>query len=290
LNGRSWIEERDREKESRKQAFRRLLSVRGSVLIQVKIVGGGDGEDVIFGMPGGVQYLLVEVEAVDGDFVLAPFVGRRHLARFQHAPGPNRLARRLERGVALRVAVEQAEEVVVASGHDLLIVAGPSAFELVEDAIVLVERAQFAAQILVNLVRFHRLVFHVDVPDFDGKVVARHEIASAVAELDVGDAGDDLGEEAAVRRVFRLLEQFRVFVAKRRRPHVAIPDRAFARTVHERRAVLRMKFCGCYHFRQVFHVSGFDVDDVERLIRYLQIPQIDPQIVGTHVRLIVTVN
>ena len=208
-------------------------------MVQVEIVGGGDGEDVILGMPGGVQNLLVEVEAVDGDFVLAPFVGRRYLARFEHAPGPNGLARGLESGVVFRVAVEQPEEVVVASGHDLTVVAGPSAFELVENAVVLVERAQFAAQILVDLVRLHRFILHVHVPDFDGKVVARHEIASAVTEFDVGDAGDDLGEEAAIRRVLGLLEELRVLVAQRRRPHVAIPDRALARAVHERRAVLR---------------------------------------------------
>ena len=179
-------------------------------------------------MPGCVKNLLVEVEAVDGDFVLASFVSRRDFARFQHASGPNGFSRRLERRVAFRFAIEKPEEVVVASGHDLRVVARPGALELVEDAIVLVERAQFAAQILVHLVRLHRLVLHVYVPDFHGQVVARHEIPSAVAELHVRDAGDDLGEKATVRRVLRLLEQFRVLVAKRRRTHVAISYRTFA--------------------------------------------------------------
>ena len=60
-----------------------------------------------------------------------------------------------------------------------------------------------------------------------------------MAKLDVGNAGDDLGEETSVRRVFRFLKQFRVFVAKRRFTHVAITDSPFARAVYKRRTILR---------------------------------------------------
>ena len=46
----------------------------------------------------------------------------------------------------------------------------------------------------------------MQVPDFDREVVPRDHVTPRVGELDVGDGGDDLGEEAAIRRVFGLLE------------------------------------------------------------------------------------
>ena len=47
---------------------------------------------------------------------------------------------------------------------------------------------------------------HVQVPDFDREVVPRDHVTARVGELDVGDGGDYLGEEAAIRRVLGLLE------------------------------------------------------------------------------------
>ena len=58
---------------------------------------------------------------------------------------------RLVGDLFVRVAVKHSEEVVVGTGHDGSIVAVPTALELVENAVVLVERAQFRAQIFVNL-------------------------------------------------------------------------------------------------------------------------------------------
>ena len=52
-------------------------------VVQVEVVGGGDGEDVVLGMPGGMQNFFVEVEAVDGNFVLLAFVRHAHFARFE---------------------------------------------------------------------------------------------------------------------------------------------------------------------------------------------------------------
>lgn len=39
------------------------------------------------------------------------------------------------------------------------------------------------------------LPLHVHVPDFDGQVVTGQDVAAIVAEADIGDGGDDLGEE-----------------------------------------------------------------------------------------------
>jgi len=49
------------------------------------------------------------------------------------------------------VSVEHSEEVVVGAGHDCRVVAVPTAFKLVENAIVLVQRTKLWTQILVDL-------------------------------------------------------------------------------------------------------------------------------------------
>lgn len=89
------------------------------VLEDVQVVGGGDGDDVLVGVPRRVQDLLGEVQAVHADVVLAPLAaGGAHPARLQHGPRLAALPRRLQGDVALGVAVEHAEEVVVGAGHD----------------------------------------------------------------------------------------------------------------------------------------------------------------------------
>ena len=53
----------------------------GSVVLleQEQVVGGGHRDDVLLGVPGGVEDLLVEVQAVHGDFILFPLTARTHL-------------------------------------------------------------------------------------------------------------------------------------------------------------------------------------------------------------------
>ena len=53
---------------------------------------------------------------------------------------------------------------------------------------------------------FDRLALHVDVPDLDGEVVAGEDVAAIVGEADVGNGGDDFGEEGAGGWVFFLFE------------------------------------------------------------------------------------
>lgn len=50
------------------------------------------------------------------------------------------------------------------------------------------------------------LSLHVDVPDLDGKIVAGENVTTVMGKANVGDGGDDFGEEGAGGGVFFLLE------------------------------------------------------------------------------------
>lgn len=52
-------------------------------LVNVKIVGGGHGDDVVQRVPGSVENLPVKVQTVYADLVLLPLPTRGHFARFQ---------------------------------------------------------------------------------------------------------------------------------------------------------------------------------------------------------------
>lgn len=86
-----------------------------------------------------MQDLLVKVQTVDADFVLFPFAPGADLARLEDRLRLDDVPGRFQRDVLLAVAVEHAEEVVVAAGHDRTVVAVPAALELVEDAVILVQ-------------------------------------------------------------------------------------------------------------------------------------------------------
>ena len=88
------------------------------VLEYVEVVGGCHGDDVLGGVPGRVQDLLGEVQAVHADVVLPPLAPGAHAARLEHGPGLAALPRRLQGHVPLGVPVEHPEEVVVGAGHD----------------------------------------------------------------------------------------------------------------------------------------------------------------------------
>lgn len=117
----------------------------------------------------------------------------------------------------------------------------------------------------------------MQVPNFNTQVIPRHHVPARVAQLHVADRADDLTEEAFVVHlvVLRLLEQLRMLIAKRCRSHVAQSNRSFTTRIHEQVAVARMKLGGRDDLRQLLHVRWLDVDDVERLIGDLQVPQVD---------------
>ena len=89
------------------------------VLEDVQVVGGCDGDDVLVWVPGRVQDLLGEVQAVHADVILpALSSGGTDPPWLQDGAGFAALSRCLQGHVALGVPVEHAEEVVVGSGHD----------------------------------------------------------------------------------------------------------------------------------------------------------------------------
>lgn len=88
------------------------------VLENVQVVGGCHCNHVIFGVPGSVEDLLIEVQAVHADLVLLPLASRGHLAWFERGPRFAALPGRLQCDVPPGVAVKHSEEVVVGSGHD----------------------------------------------------------------------------------------------------------------------------------------------------------------------------
>lgn len=90
-----------------------------TILEDVQVVGGCDGDDVLVRVPGCVEDLLGEVQAVHADVVLpALSSGGTDPPWLQDGSGFAALSRRLQGHVALGVPVEHAEEVVVGSGHD----------------------------------------------------------------------------------------------------------------------------------------------------------------------------
>lgn len=60
-----------------------------------------------------------------------------------------------------------------------------------------------------HLVGLQGLALHVQVPHLGSQIVSGEQVAPAVAELDIGHGGDDLGEEGASTGVLRLLEHCR---------------------------------------------------------------------------------
>ena len=88
------------------------------VLEDVQVVGGRDGDDVLGRVPGRVQDLFGEVQAVHADVVPPPLAAHAHAPRLEHRPGLAALPRRLQGHIPLGVPVKHAEEVVVGPGHD----------------------------------------------------------------------------------------------------------------------------------------------------------------------------
>lgn len=88
------------------------------VLENVQVVGGCHSNHIIFGVPGSVEDLLIEVQAVHADLVLLPLAPCGHFARFERSPRFAALPGRLQCDVPPGVAVKHSEEVVVGAGHD----------------------------------------------------------------------------------------------------------------------------------------------------------------------------
>jgi hypothetical protein len=51
-----------------------------------------------------------------------------------------------------------------------------------------------------------------------------------------------------------------------------------------------MEFRSRYHFRQLFHVCRFDVNDIEALVLDVQIPKVDAKIVTANKRFSIAID
>jgi hypothetical protein len=96
---------------------------------------------------------------------------------------------------SLRVRWIDHEVVVVAAGHDITAVTAEDHFKLIKNAVIFVRVAESRAKMLVYWDSLNRLTLHIHIPDLDGKVVARENIAAIVRETNVGNRRDDFGEE-----------------------------------------------------------------------------------------------
>ena len=186
--------------------------------------------------------------------------------------------------------VVDAEEVVVGARHDSLGRAAPAALELVEDAVVLVERAEARAEVVVYGEGADGVRLHVHVPHLHVQVVPRQDVAPRRVEVHVRDGDDHLGEEGLVGGVLRLLEPLRVLVAQGAGAHVAEADGAGGAGVDELVAVGRVELRRGDHLGQVLHVRGLYVHDVKRLVGAVETPHVDPQVVGGEECLVVRVH
>lgn len=88
------------------------------ILEDVQVVGGRNGDDILGWVPGRVQDLLGEVQAVHTDVITPPLAAHTHAPGLEHGPGFAALSGGLQGHIPLGVAVEHAEEVVVGPGHD----------------------------------------------------------------------------------------------------------------------------------------------------------------------------
>ena len=139
------------------------------------------------------------------------------------------------RGVAVpsvTVAVDDVESAVEVARDEVVGVVSGADIELVEDALVLVEVAEFGLEWLEDLDGCHWLVRHGDVPDLkgvvasgeylDGEEVSREDVLAVAAEAGVRDGGDDFREEILLGWVFWLSERDGGVVADARLPRIKL--------------------------------------------------------------------
>jgi hypothetical protein len=71
-----------------------------------------------------------------------------------------------------------------------------------------------------------------------------------------------------------------VRVAQCRDPHVLELDEALAIAVGKKVALLRVELGRGDDLGELLHVGGLDVEDIEALVRHVQVPQVDAQVIG----------
>lgn len=88
-----------------------------SVLKNVEVVAGSNGDDVFFGMPSGMEYFFPKVQAVHADVRLFPFLPHAHAPRLQDGASLAHLPTGLQSHVTPARPVKHSEVVVVSPRH-----------------------------------------------------------------------------------------------------------------------------------------------------------------------------
>ena len=81
-----------------------------------------------------------------------------------------------------------------------------------------------------------------------------------------------------------------MLVTERAFSHVGKLYSPFGACIHKPVAALGVELCRRYDFRKLFHISRFDVNDVEALILYIEVPEIDSKVVTADEGLAVAVD
>lgn len=131
------------------------------VLENVQVVGGCHSYHIIFGVPRGMQDLLVEVQAVHADFILLPLPTCGNFPWFQSSSWFAALSGSLQCDVPPGVAVKHSEEVIVGPSHYGTVTTIPAALKLVKDTVIFIQWAEFTPKIFMDLICFHWPIFHV---------------------------------------------------------------------------------------------------------------------------------
>lgn len=197
---------------------------------------GTDRNCILARVPAGMENLLVEVKGVGNhrlaerplSILACPLVAWQRTANFLDLEG--RLVR-LEDHIGEGVRVVYPEVIVVGASEHMPavmnvvsdrsgvvscrqlavyvpIVTRPEAFKLVKDAVVLVQVAELPAEVVVDRDSLHGPALHVHVPNLQGQIVACEDVPTIPRELNVGDGGDNLGEERSVRGILFLLKAY----------------------------------------------------------------------------------
>lgn len=164
-------------------------------------------------MPAHVKDFLVEINLIRIGFLPHPAARTNRAARSGavllpigapvHGCGHANLLRFERRlvglqhnlGVLVLVSGVDHEVVVVASGHDVLRVAREDNLEFIEDTVVFVRVAETRPEMFVDRNGLHGLPLHVDIPDLNRQIISGNDVSTVIREADIGDRGNDFGEE-----------------------------------------------------------------------------------------------
>lgn len=131
------------------------------VLENVQVVGGCHSYHIIFGVPRSMEDLLVEVQAVHADFILLSLSTCGNLPWFESSSWFAALSGSLQCDIPPGVAVKHSKEVVVRPSHYGTVTTIPAALKLVKDTVIFIQRAEFTAKVLMDLICLHGPIFHI---------------------------------------------------------------------------------------------------------------------------------